>query len=142
MPAVDLVAVPPAKRASLPDFDCRRAGLSTPSALSGAAGIRAKAPNSRPPIAKASGLPRSPEFGIRSVAFPSISTGVYGFPLEHAAEIAITEIEHFLAGSTSLERVVLCAYSRAAYETYLDVANAFSNKSQVSSSRLRWRYAP
>ena len=64
-----------------------------------------------------------PDYGIRTIAFPSISTGAYGFPTDRAARIAITEIDRFLAGSTSLERVILCAYSRSAYETYLEVAN-------------------
>jgi O-acetyl-ADP-ribose deacetylase (regulator of RNase III) len=68
-------------------------------------------------------LASRPEYGIRSIAFPSISTGAYGYPVDRAAEIAIREIDRFLAESTSPERVTLCAYSRAAYETYLQVAN-------------------
>jgi O-acetyl-ADP-ribose deacetylase len=64
-----------------------------------------------------------PEYGIRSIAFPSISTGAYGFPVDQAADIATTEIDHFLAGSTTLERIVLCTYSQSAYKAYFDVAS-------------------
>jgi O-acetyl-ADP-ribose deacetylase len=69
-------------------------------------------------------LASNPDFEIRSIAFPSISTGVYGYPLSNAAEIAITEIDRFLAQSDYLQRVILCAYSNSAYETYLDVAGS------------------
>ena len=66
----------------------------------------------------------NPDFGIRSIAFPSISTGAYGYPLRNATEIAITDIERYLPRSDSLQRVILCAYSNRAYETYLDVAGS------------------
>jgi len=65
----------------------------------------------------------NPEYGISSIAFPSISTGAYGYPVDHAAEIALTEIDRFLGQSDSLHRVILCAYSQTAYDTYLEVAN-------------------
>jgi O-acetyl-ADP-ribose deacetylase (regulator of RNase III) len=67
-------------------------------------------------------LASNPDFGIRSIAFPSISTGAYRYPVRDAAVVAINEIDRFLAKSDSLQRVILCAYSRAAYETYLEVA--------------------
>lgn len=37
------------------------------------------------------------EYGIRTIAFPSVSTGIYHFPIERAAEIAIREVRNFLA---------------------------------------------
>src|SRR6266478_1047717 len=45
------------------------------------------------------------QHGIRTVAFPSISTGAYGFPMERAARIAVTETKKFLEGNTALEQV-------------------------------------
>ncbi len=48
---------------------------------------------------------------IRSVAFPSISTGVYGFPIERASRIALREMLDFLAGNYSMEEVIACCYS-------------------------------
>jgi O-acetyl-ADP-ribose deacetylase (regulator of RNase III) len=61
--------------------------------------------------------------GLRSVAFPAISTGVYRFPLERATRIAVTEVCRSLAAPTSVEKVIFCCFSdgdRAVYERILD----------------------
>jgi len=55
---------------------------------------------------------------IRTVAFPSISTGAYGFPVERAAPIAVAEIRAFLARNTVVERVVVVAYDGRTYQVY------------------------
>jgi O-acetyl-ADP-ribose deacetylase (regulator of RNase III) len=47
------------------------------------------------------------ELGARSVAFPAIATGIYGFPKDQAAEIAVSTLR---ATETSVERVVLVAF--------------------------------
>jgi O-acetyl-ADP-ribose deacetylase len=63
--------------------------------------------------------------GDRSIAFPAISTGVYGFPLERATRIAVQEIAGAIARGTALERIVFCCFSsgdRAVYERVLDEA--------------------
>jgi len=56
--------------------------------------------------------------GGRSIAFPSISTGAYGFPLERAAPIALREVREGLGRYPELERVVLCCFSASDLETY------------------------
>jgi len=48
------------------------------------------------------------EHGVRSIAFPAISCGVYGYPAEAAAEIAVREIEHF--DGPRPERVILTCF--------------------------------
>jgi O-acetyl-ADP-ribose deacetylase (regulator of RNase III) len=48
--------------------------------------------------------------GIRSIAFPAISTGVYRFPLERAAGIAIAEVRKFLERDQTLEKIVFVCY--------------------------------
>lgn len=58
-----------------------------------------------------SALALAVEHGLRSVAFPSISTGVYSFPIERAARIALREMDAFLQGNESLERVIAVTYS-------------------------------
>ncbi|HVI92444.1 MAG TPA: O-acetyl-ADP-ribose deacetylase [Anaeromyxobacter sp.] len=61
--------------------------------------------------------------GLRSIAFPAISTGAYGFPLERATAIAAREIAAALARGTTLERIVFCCFSardREVYERELD----------------------
>ena len=56
--------------------------------------------------------------GIQTMAFPSISTGAYGFPLERAAAIAVAEVKNFLAGDRSIARVELVCFGSPALETY------------------------
>jgi O-acetyl-ADP-ribose deacetylase len=58
------------------------------------------------------------EQGVRTVAFPSISTGAYGFPMERAAEIAITEIKNFLEKHPEIEEVQLVCFGRRALEIH------------------------
>jgi len=60
--------------------------------------------------------------GANSVAFPSISTGAYGFPLERATEIALKETKEFLKTNKSLGRVVFVCFGRQALDTYRKTA--------------------
>jgi O-acetyl-ADP-ribose deacetylase (regulator of RNase III) len=53
------------------------------------------------------------EHGLKSVAFPSISTGIYGYPKEEAAEIAVKTVREFVAGANSMDEVVFCCFSSA-----------------------------
>ena len=59
------------------------------------------------------------ERGVKSIAFPSISTGVYGFPLDRAARIALRTMADFLAHDETLQRVIAVCYSRGDYEEYV-----------------------
>src|SRR5438132_13428873 len=56
--------------------------------------------------------------GIRTIAFPSISTGAYGFPIERAAPIAVREVHRHLERGSSLEKVVFVCFGDEAYEIY------------------------
>jgi O-acetyl-ADP-ribose deacetylase len=58
------------------------------------------------------------EKGARSVSFPAISAGIYGYPLEAAARIAIDTVREHLAGETTIEDVVFVLFGKAAYETF------------------------
>lgn len=53
-------------------------------------------------------------YSIRTIAFPSISTGAYGFPMDRAARIAVAEIATFLTGNASLEKVLLVCFGAQA----------------------------
>jgi O-acetyl-ADP-ribose deacetylase len=66
------------------------------------------------------------EHGIRSIAFPSISTGAYGFPMERAARIAVREATQFLQGNTTVEDVRLVCFGKSAREIHSQaLAEAF-----------------
>lgn len=63
------------------------------------------------------------QIGARSLAFPAISTGVYGFPLERATAIAVETVRAFLAaedstGDESIDRVVFSVFGAEAEATY------------------------
>ncbi|MEO6185648.1 MAG: O-acetyl-ADP-ribose deacetylase [Steroidobacteraceae bacterium] len=58
------------------------------------------------------------EHNMRSIAFPSISTGVYGYPIELAAPTAIDAIYTFLSAAPELEEVLFCCFSDADLEIY------------------------
>ena len=58
------------------------------------------------------------ENGIRTIAFPAISTGVYGYPIAQATEIAVREVRAFLAKDSRIESVVFASFGEAALDAY------------------------
>ncbi len=55
---------------------------------------------------------------IRTIGFPSISTGVYGFPMDRAARIAVRETKNFLERNSSVEQVILVCFGQSAYDAH------------------------
>jgi O-acetyl-ADP-ribose deacetylase len=58
------------------------------------------------------------ESGLASVAFPSISTGVYRFPPDEAAKIAVEAVRSFLETECSINEVIFCCFSEADFIRY------------------------
>lgn len=58
------------------------------------------------------------ENGIKSIAFPAISTGVYGFPSDRAANIALKTVNDFLMGDSSIEKVIFVCFDKLTYRDY------------------------
>ena len=61
--------------------------------------------------------------GLRSIAFPGISTGIYGYPLDAATGIAVATVRRILPVCADLEEVLFCCFSQpalAGYQTLLD----------------------
>ncbi len=64
------------------------------------------------------------ENDVKTIAFPSISTGAYHFPLDRAAEIAVREVKNFLEKNDDLEKVIFIAFDDETYNTYKDILNS------------------
>src|SRR5213596_1537282 len=64
--------------------------------------------------------------GLRSIAFPCISTGAYGYPPDDAAEIAVTTVRERLVGSDRIELVRFVCFSNADLLTYDRFLTAYS----------------
>ncbi|WP_395733031.1 O-acetyl-ADP-ribose deacetylase [Prosthecobacter sp.] len=70
----------------------------------------------------ANSLKLAAKHGLKSIAFPCISTGVYRFPPDQAAQIAVQAVREFLADPSSIERVIFCCFGRddlTRYQTLL-----------------------
>ena len=66
---------------------------------------------------------------ISRIAFPSISTGAYRFPLEQATRIAIAETRHFLDSSSKLGKVIFVCFNQPVYNCYKQIfANVFPDQ--------------
>ena len=59
------------------------------------------------------------ENGLKTIAFPAISTGIYGYPLDEAAQVSSEAIEQFLSSNASLQEVRLVFFSPSDAETFL-----------------------
>ncbi len=68
------------------------------------------------------------QYQIKTIAFSAISTGVYGFPVERAAQIAATEIQRFLETNNSLEQVILVCFSKSASDFYLSAVKEMDER--------------
>ncbi len=63
------------------------------------------------------------EKGLKSLSFPAISAGVYGYPMHDAARIALTTAIAFLEGQTGLQSVRFVLFGREAYDVFAEVLN-------------------
>ena len=56
--------------------------------------------------------------GVKTIAFPAISCGVYGYPLEDACKIAIHEVSKFLVREKSIETVIFVCFGNNVFKAY------------------------
>lgn len=63
-------------------------------------------------------LQRAEDGALKTIAFPSISTGIYGYPLDQAAEVALGAVLSHLRWETQLEEVVFVLFSDSDYKVY------------------------
>ena len=62
--------------------------------------------------------------GVKSIAFPAISTGAYGFPLQQSASIAVRTVREYLSSHPSVEHVVFVCHGEEAYGIYQEILEA------------------
>jgi O-acetyl-ADP-ribose deacetylase len=63
-------------------------------------------------------LAARPEYGIRTIAFPSISTGAYGYPIDQASMIAVDEVDRFQATNPPFDLILFVCFSQEALDAY------------------------
>jgi O-acetyl-ADP-ribose deacetylase (regulator of RNase III) len=61
---------------------------------------------------------------LESIAFPSVSTGVYGFPIRRASEIALSEMHAFADGESSVQEIIAVCFSQSDLDVYRHVADS------------------
>lgn len=66
----------------------------------------------------ANSLKIAKQHGIKTIAFPAISTGVYRFPIDRAAEIAVKTVKEFLSKNPQIERVAFVCFGKEVYNSY------------------------
>ena len=57
-------------------------------------------------------------YGVKRIAFPNISTGIYGYPKEEAAKIAIQTSKEFLNSNPEIEELIFCVFDEKNYSIY------------------------
>jgi len=65
-----------------------------------------------------SALALADRHGLKSIALPAISTGIFGYPIDRCARVTLTEIHRYLQGGTKLERVVICLYGADSFSLF------------------------
>jgi len=77
------------------------------------------------------------DYGLKSIAFPAISTGVYGYPLRRAAQVALRSVKTALQPPGSLERVILVAYQPSMLQLYSEVLHELEAEARLGAGETR-----
>jgi O-acetyl-ADP-ribose deacetylase (regulator of RNase III) len=62
---------------------------------------------------------------LKTIAFPAISTGIFGYPIEKCAEIMIATSKEYLSSTTQIQEVIFCLYSNNDYEVFKKELNLY-----------------
>ena len=55
---------------------------------------------------------------LKSIAFPAVSTGIFGYPMDRCARIMISTVIEYIKGKTRLEKIVFCLFGKEAYHVF------------------------
>jgi O-acetyl-ADP-ribose deacetylase len=75
-----------------------------------------------------SALERAEEIGVRSVAFPAISTGIFGFPVDRCAAVMLQAVLDFEPRAQSVQHVVFCLFGKKPYDIFLETFRDLKNE--------------
>lgn len=78
-------------------------------------------------------MARAEEVGAKSIAFPAISCGVYGYPLDDGARVGLATVAEALETATSVQRATFVLYSFDAFEVFRRVLDALSAERSAKS---------
>ncbi|NJN45223.1 MAG: O-acetyl-ADP-ribose deacetylase [Candidatus Competibacteraceae bacterium] len=65
------------------------------------------------------------EHGVRTIAFPAISCGIFGYPVDQAASIAVREVKNFLMADDYMEKIYLTCFGATIYSAYQQAYQQF-----------------
>lgn len=65
---------------------------------------------------------------VKSIVFPAISTGVFGFPKDRCATIMLSTTIAYLEGPTTIKKVICCLYDRGTYEIFVDTLKSLTER--------------
>jgi O-acetyl-ADP-ribose deacetylase (regulator of RNase III) len=66
--------------------------------------------------------------GLKSIAFPAISTGIFRFPKERCATIMLSTTRAYLEGYTQLKQVYFCLFDKDTYDTFRQILSTLTAK--------------
>lgn len=72
------------------------------------------------------------QYECRQVAFPNISTGVYGFPKSKAAHTALSAVKDYLTAYTGFEEIIFVCFDQENYQLYKDLLPSFFSQDQIT----------
>ena len=75
-----------------------------------------------------SSLQLADQNGLKSIGLPAISTGIFGYPLEEAAQVMLNAAIDYLSDQSDLERVVFCLYGTRAYRVFENTLQILQSK--------------
>jgi O-acetyl-ADP-ribose deacetylase (regulator of RNase III) len=58
------------------------------------------------------------DHGLKSITFPAISTGIFGFPVDRCARIMLGNVREYLEGNTGIQRVVFCLFGEESFRIF------------------------
>jgi O-acetyl-ADP-ribose deacetylase (regulator of RNase III) len=79
---------------------------------------------------------------LRSLAYPAISTGVYGFPPDRAARIAVGTVHRLLAGAPEIDRVVFACFGRSSRDHHARACEESEFQQPTLEAVHPWRQIP